>query len=140
MKNKIIKNILYVVLILIIVLISIFIKNRYTNNNEITYNKNKSFVKEQTVKGIVFKDIECTYDGNDSFISYIMVNETNEEIYLNNYDVIVKDKNDNRLTKIAAHVVDTIGPKKSLKMVNKIVGVDLTKAYYMELIINTEKE
>jgi len=104
------------------------------------YYNNKSFIKEQTEKGIVFKNIKCKFDGKDSFISYTMVNNTNKEIYLNNYDVIVKDENNVRLTKIAAHVTESIKPNKSLDMVNKVVGVDLTRAYYMELKLNTEKE
>lgn len=140
MKNKIIKIALLLIFIFLIILIFIFVKNKYNNNDGLKYNNNKSFIKEQTVKGIVFKNIKCKYDGKDSFISYTMVNNTNKEIYLNNYDVIVKDKNNVRLTKIAAHVTDTLKPKKSLDMVNKIVGIDLTEAYYMELILNTEKE
>ena len=69
-----------------------------------------------------------------------MVNETKKKIYLNNYDVIVKDKNNVRLTKIAAHITQTLAPKESLDMANQVVGIDLTNAYYMELKLNTNKK
>ena len=140
MKNKKILLIILISILLIIGIIIICIKISNTQDDGLKYNKNKSFIKEQTVEGIIFKNIKCTFDGKDSFISYTMVNKTNKEIYLNNYDVIVKDQNNNRLTKIAAHVTDTLKPNQSLDMVNKVVGVDLTRAYYMELKLNTEKE
>ena len=125
--------------IFVIILTCIIVKLS-TSGDEIVYNKNESFVKTQKVKGIVFKNIECTYDGKDSLISYTMVNDTDKKVYLNKYDVIVKDKDNVRLTKIAPSVKQTLDPKKSLKMANQVVGVDLTKAYYMELKLNTDKK
>ena len=59
---------------------------------------------------------------------------------MNNYDIIVKDKNNVKLTRISAHVTQTLAPKESVDMSNQVVGVDLTGAYYMELKINTKKE
>ena len=136
-KNR--KYILIPVIIIIIILAIIAVKDK-TPNDGLKYNKNKSFIKKQEVKGIVFKNIKCTYDGKDSLISYTMINETKKKIYLNNYDVIVKDKNNVRLTKIAAHITQTINPKESLDMANQVVGIDLTNAYYMELKLNTNKK
>ena len=133
------KYLLIIVLLIIIVLAFISVNNK-NQNDGLKYNKNSSFTKSQKVKGIVFKNIECTFDGKDSTISYTMVNENKKKIYLNNYDVIVKDKNNNRLTRIAAHFTDTIAPNKSLDRVDKVVGVDLTDAYYMELKLNTKKK
>ena len=136
-KNR--KYLLIPVIIIIIILAIIAVKDK-TPNDGLKYNKNKSFIKKQEIKGIVFKNIKCTYDGKDSLISYTMINETKKKIYLNNYDVIVKDKNNVRLTKIAAHITQTLNPKESLDMANQVVGVDLTKAYYMELKLNTNKK
>ena len=69
-----------------------------------------------------------------------MVNNTKKKIYLENYDVIVKDKNNNRLTRISAHVTQTLKAKESVEMANQVVGIDLSDAYYMELIVNTKKK
>ena len=69
-----------------------------------------------------------------------MINKTKKDIYLNNYDVIVKDKNNVKLTRISAHVTQTFASKESVEMANQVVGVDLTSAYYMELKLNTIKK
>ena len=133
----------------IIIMISFFIiikknttssnvKNSISNNGY-KYNNNKNFIKKQKVDGIVFKNIKCTYDGSNSLISYTMVNETKKDIYLDNYDIIVKDKNNEKLTKISAHVTQTFKSKESVEMANQVVGVDLTDAYSMELKLNTDK-
>lgn len=133
----------------IIIMISFFIiikKNTTSSNvkNSISndgykYNNNKNFIKKQKVDGIVFKNIKCTYDGSNSLISYTMVNETKKDIYLDNYDIIVKDKNNEKLTKISAHVTQTFKSKELVEMANQVVGVDLTDAYSMELKLNTDK-
>ncbi len=137
-KNN--KKYLLIPTIIIIIIIAIIAVKDKTPNDGLKYNKNKSFIKKQEVKGIIFKNIKCTYDGKDSLISYTMINETKKKIYLNNYDVIVKDKNNVRLTKIAAHVTQTLDPKESVDMANQVVGIDLTNAYYMELKVNTNKK
>ena len=139
-KNVINKKYIIVPVVIIIIIIAFISTKRNTLNDGLKYNNNKSFVKKQEVKGIIFKNIKCTYDGKDSLISYTMVNETKKKIYLNNYDVIVKDKNNVRLTKIAAHITQTLAPKESLDMANQVVGIDLTNAYYMELKLNTNKK
>ena len=131
----------------IIIMISFFIiikKNTTSSNvkNSISndgYKYNNNFIKKQKVDGIVFKNIKCTYDGSNSLISYTMVNETKKDIYLDNYDIIVKDKNNEKLTKISAHVTQTFKSKESVEMANQVVGVDLTDAYSMELKLNKEK-
>ena len=133
------KHLIIVVVIIIIMVLALIRINHKTPDDGLKYNKNKSFTKTQTVKGIVFKNIKCTFDGKDSTISYTMINKTNKKIYLNKYDVIVKDKNNNRLTRISAHFTDTLDPNKSIDRVDKIVGTDLSDAYYMELKLNTDK-
>ena len=140
-KRKIKKKFLLILIaIFVIILICIIVSLIGPSGDKIVYNKNESFIKTQKVKGIVFKDIECTYDGKDSLISYTMVNDTDKKIYLNKYDVIVKDKDNIRLTKIAPSVKQNLAPKKALKMANQVVGIDLSKAHHMELKLNTDKK
>ena len=133
------KFLIFLVIVLIIVVIVAITSNKNPNDG-LKYNNNRSFTKKQNVEGIIFKNIKCTYDGKNSLISYTMVNQTKEKIYLNNYDIIVKDKNKEKLTKIAAHVTQTLSPNKSIDMANQVVGIDLTDAYYMELVLNTEED
>lgn len=139
-KKKNNKKYLLIPIVISIIILAVILVRDKTPNDGLKYNKNKSFIKKQEVKGIIFKNIKCTYDGKDSLISYTMINETKKKIYLNNYDVIVKDKNSVRLTKIAAHVTQTLDPKESVDMANQVVGIDLTDAYYMELKVNTNKK
>ena len=138
-KLKSIIILLSIVLIIGVVLVFILKKNN-TIYDGLKHNNNKSFVQKQKVKGIIFKNIKCTYDGKNSLISYTMVNKTKKKIYLNNYDVIVKDKNKVKLVRIAAHVTQTLSPDEPVDMANQVVGVDLTNAHYMELKLNTKKK
>ena len=135
------KYILIIVVVIFVLLVFTCIKGCTSNKDDnLKYNTNKSFTKKQNKEGIVFKNIKCTFDGKNSDISYTMINDTKETIYLKNYDIIIKDKNNKRLTKIAAHINEKLPPKKSLDWVDRVVGVDLTDAYYMELKLNTKKK
>ena len=137
-NQKMNKLYLLIPVIIIIIIVALVVKDK-TPDDGLKYNKNKSFIKKQEIKGIIFKNIKCSYDGKNSLISYTLVNETKKKIYLNNYDVIVKDKNNVRLTKIATHVTQTLAPNESIDMANQVVGIDLTNAYYMELKVNTNQ-
>ena len=139
LKKKYIKY-LIILVIIIILIVALVLLLTHKSDDGLKYNKNKSFVSKQEVEGIVFKDIKCTYDGKNSLISYKMVNNTKKKIYLENYDIIVKDKNNNRLTRISAHVTQTLKAKESVEMANQVVGIDLSDAYYMELKLNVNNK
>lgn len=63
--------------------------NSSTNSNKtIIYNKNKSFIKNQTISGITFTNIKCSYNGKDSLLSYTISNKTNQSIDLKNYKYV----------------------------------------------------
>ncbi len=143
-KGKIKKKnltILTIGLIIIILIPLIIYNNRNTNNNKIKkiiYNKNKSFTKEQTIEGIIFSDIKCSYDGKNSLISYNITNQTDKEINLKNYKVLVKDKKGTIITNIFIDFNRKIPPKEKMTYKNSIVGVDLSNAHSMELKLNTK--
>ena len=139
LKKKYVKC-LIIFVIIIILIVALVLLLTHKSDDGLKYNKNKSFVSKQEVEGIVFKDIKCIYDGKNSLISYKMVNNTKKKIYLENYDVIVKDKNNNRLTRISAHVTQTLKAKESVEMANQVVGIDLSDAYYMELKLNVNNK
>ena len=109
-------------------------------DNDLTYNRHKSFLKSQNIGGIVFKDIECTYDGKNSLIKYTIVNKTRKKVYLNNYDVLVQDKKKKLITKISASYKDTLKPKEKVERADSVVGTDLSKAHYMKLKLKTKKK
>ena len=137
------KKLIPVIIIIILIVFAAFKVNsnneKEIKNDNLIYNQNKSFLKAQKIDGILFKNISCTYDGKDSLISYSMINETNKAIYLNNYDVLVKDKKGVTITKIAANFQNKIKPKEEIKMANSVIGVDLSNAYSMQLKLKIKK-
>ena len=134
-KKSITITILCITLAIIIIFI---ISNNKKEENKLIYNKNESFTKEQIKEGVTFKNIECYYDGNDSMISYIISNQTNEEIDLKNYKIYVKDKKGTIITNIYVDFSKKLAPKEEMKYKNSIVGVDLSNAYSMELKLNNK--
>ena len=145
-KRRRVFKIKKVMILLIIIFLIVFVFIKITNKPErpktddVIYNNHKSFIKEQKKDGIVFKNIKCTYDGKDSMITYTIKNVTNKKIELSKYNVIIKDKSKNIITKIVANVKQEIAPKKEVTMANSVVGVDLSDAYYMELEIKTKNK
>ena len=143
MKTKRKKITVLISIILIFLISIIYYSNNNTNNNnikKIIYNKNKSFTKEQTIEGIIFSDIKCLYDGKNSLISYNISNQTDQDINLNNYKVLVKDKKGTIITNIFINFSKKIAPKEKMIYKNSVVGVDLSDAYSMELKLNTNNK
>ena len=137
--KKRIRGIFILLLIIIIIIGSIKIFTKDNNSDNLVYNKNKSFLKKQKVQGIVFKDIKCTYDGKDSLISYVIVNKTKKKVNLNNYEIIVKDKNKKMMTKIVFSYNNDLLPNKEVEISNSVRGIDLSDARYMDLKLNSKK-
>ena len=142
MKKKyiLIIGICLIVLSLIIVVFNIYGKNNNKDDNGLKYNKNESFLKEQTIEGVTFKNIECYYDGTDSMISYVISNKTEESINLSNYEVFVKDKRGTIITNIYVDFKRELASKEEMQYKNSIADVDLSDAYTMELKLNINKE
>ena len=138
MKNrKTIIGVLLVVVLLFVVFKAGSVVRKKEDDN-LKYNNNKSFIKTKTVKGIIFKDVSCVYDGKNSVISYKIVNSTKKKIHLKNYDVYVRDKKKKLLTKIVVKYDQVLDVGKKYDMANQVVGVDLTDSYYMDLKLKVE--
>ena len=142
MKTKRKKIIALLICITIIIIIpTIIYKNKKTNNNikKIIYNTNKSFIKEHNIEGITFTNIKCSYDGKDSLIKYTITNKTDKDINLKDYKVLVKDKKGTIITYIYVDFNKKLKPKEQKQYRNSVVGVDLSKAYSLELKLNNKK-
>lgn len=140
--NRIVSvSIVFLCLLVIIGVIVIFKKdktNKINESDDLIYNSNDSFLKDHKIIGVVFKDIKCTYDGNNSLVSYTIVNETNKKINLYNYEIVIKDDNKNTLAKIEFNYNNSLLPNKEVQISNSVVGVDLSDARYMNLRLNTK--
>lgn len=138
MKNRLI----LIFSILIIIMAFFIIKNNfslYNKKHEIVYNKNESFLKSQEIEGITFDKIECYFDGNESLISYTITNKTNNTIELNNYELLVKDNDNNTLTNIVINSNLTLEPNTEKTVRNRVIGKDLSNAKSIELKTNIKK-
>lgn len=137
-NKKTIRIIVIVLLCLLVIFGLIKIITKKDNQDNLIYNNNKNFLNDHKVFGIVFKDFKCTYDGNNSLITYKIVNTTNKNINLYNYKIVIKDKNKNVLTTIEFSYNDILLPDKEIEISNSVVGVDLSDARYMNLKLNTK--
>ena len=135
MKKK--NTILFIITIaiFIIFLFSSIVIFKYLSQHKIIYNQNENFLKEQEKNGIVFKNINCYYDGKDSQISYTILNKSNETIKLENYEIVIKDEKENILTNIFIGISTNIelAPNEEKIVKNKVLGRDLSNAHTLEL-------
>lgn len=136
------KKIIIIMIVVVAVLgVIVFRASQVVKKKEdksLIYNNNESFIKNQKVKGVIFKDVSCTYDGNNSLISYKIVNSNKKKIHLNKYDVLVKDKDKKILTKIVVKYDQELDVNKEYDMANQVVGVDLTDSYYMDFELDID--
>lgn len=143
-KTSISKKKVLIFLLIVAVLVFGAIKMcgrpKKVEDSDLTYNRHKSFLKSQNIGGIVFKDIECTYDGKNSLIKYTIVNKTRKKVYLSNYDILVQNKKKRSITRIKASFKDTLAPKEKVERADSVVGTDLSKAYYLKLKLKTKKK
>ena len=109
--------------------------NKQIDDSSIVVNKNKSFVKEQEVKGLVFKNIEASYDGESSMLSYSIVNESNETIHMGSFILTIKDKNGNEITKIDYNYDYDIKPLEDYPT-SHFVSEDISNAYSIDFVVN----
>ena len=127
-----------IIFLVVLVIIAVFAFIRIGNfkkveNDNYTYNKNRSFLKKKEISGITFNSIECYYDGHDSFIKYVIANNTKEDIYLKKYDILVKDDKENIISTISVDFSQNLKSGDRMTYKNQIVGVDLSNAKTMEI-------
>lgn len=137
-NKKLLVIVAIVLLCLLVIIGPIKIFTSEEKEDDLIYNKNKSFLIKHEVIGIVFKDIKCTYDGKNSLLTYKIVNTTDKKIDLYNYEILVKDKNKKVLTTIEFSYNNSLLPNKEVEISNSVVGVDLSDARYMNLKLNTK--
>ena len=139
MKNK--KTYILLSIAILLIAILFFIKNQNNNNLQekkiMIYNQNETFLQKQEEQGITFDDFQCYYDGEKSLISYVISNQTENTIKLNNYEVLVKDKDNNTISTIFVDANIELAPSQQKIGKNTVIGVDLSNAHKMELNLKT---
>lgn len=134
MKKKII--ILGSIAMILVVIGTIIINqqqdhNVATTNEKIKYNETKEFLRDIKTDTVTITDIKCSYDGNLSRIEYKITNQTNNTLYIGNYEILVKNKNGEIITNINPNLDRNLEAHQSTVVSNEI-NIDLTNAYKME--------
>ena len=113
-------------------------KEKKQEESTIKYNTNEEVVKDKEINGILFTNIECSYDGNISLITYTIKNNTGETINLKEYEVNIKDKKGNILAIMSPNLDKDIAPGDSFDTGNAI-NIDLSEAHSMELNLDNKE-
>ncbi len=135
--------IIFSLLIVFVVGITVFMvffsdKKNETLTDDGYSNTNKKFVEDKDVDGILFTNIKCSYDGNNSLITYTIVNHTKEVVNIVDYDVMIRDKNGNILAVISPNLDYDLKPEESYDTGNAI-DIDVSNAYSMELLLDEDE-
>lgn len=107
--------------------------NKENNRDEnAIYNDNKDVVSDKKVGDVEFTNIECSFDGFSSLLTYTITNNGKDSIVLGNYEIVVRDKDNNILAIMVPGDISELKSKESLDIGNAI-DIDLSKASKLEL-------
>lgn len=144
LKNILI-SVLSISLILGIVFITIFMFNRKNTIDEsekellseTIYNTNDKVVEDKNINDITFTNIECSFDGSNSLLSYTITNKTQEPVTLGEYEIVVKDKDGIVLANLVPQLDIELKPGESFDT-GVSVNINLKDAYEIELVLENE--
>lgn len=140
MKKRVIFIVTFIVIIVLtmIVLDSTnkvdfsIITGKQKENKNIIKNTNENVIKDAKLKGLDLTNISLTYAKDvGSTFSVTLVNNTNEIIKLESFNITFKDENGNTIAVLAAYVGGNVDPKQknSIKVTAK---EDISKAVDVE--------
>lgn len=141
-KKTILISTILVCFILGIIFINLFLfkeielteETKTTSSPETIYNNNEKVVEDKTIKNITFTNIECSFDGNNSLLSYTIANKSQETVTLGEYEIIVKDKKETILANLAPRLDIELKPEESFDT-GISSSIDLSSAYEIELVL-----
>ena len=134
-KNLIIIIAIFVV-VLIIAIIFGFNKNKENktptdDGNNVIFNENENIVKDQELDGLKFTNTSLSYNEGMSVLITDVTNPTEEEYFLTEFKVIIKDEAGNVVTELPGYVGDSISPNETLT-ITSYSDINLTDAYSIE--------
>ncbi len=135
-KTLIIALVGFIVLGLVIFLAS---KSLSSDDKEhLEYNTNKKFLADKKIENLSFENIKCSYNGSDSILSYVIVNESDKTVHLDEYEIVIKDDKDKVLATINPNYDYDLEAKAKFETSNS-VSVDLTKASKLDITLHSAK-
>ena len=106
-------------------------KEKETKKDEVKVNTNKEVIKDQEVDGIKMTNTSMVTTNGITKLTTSVTNDTDTDYKLNEYMIIIKDKEGKEIVKIPGYVGDTIKAGET-RTINSSVDIDLSKAASIE--------
>ena len=110
-------------------------KTENKNSTDVIVNTNENIIKEQEIDGIKAKNVSLYIEDGISYLSVDMVNDTNGDYTLNEYTLIIKDKDGKEIIKLPGYIGEVIKAGQT-KTIKSMTNTDLSKAYSIEYKVN----
>ena len=115
------------IIIILVVLISVIIVKTITSSKKpsqginstidnVIYNESPGIINPKEINNISFTDISCKIEKDISTIEYLVTNNNNEDITINDYELVFKDKNGNIIGTIHASIPISIKANSSMPL------------------------
>lgn len=109
-------------------------KKEDSKEAEITSNTNVEVIKDQTVDVFKFENTSLIYMDGTSTLETNITNTSTIDRNLQEFKIIVKDKNQNEIITLTGFIGNTIKAGET-KVINSYCGEDLTNATSIEYVI-----
>lgn len=106
-------------------------KEKETVKEEIKVNTNKDVIKDQEVDGIKMTNTSMVTTNGLTKLVTSVTNDTDKDYKLDEYMIIIKDKDGKEIVKIPGYVGDTIKAGET-RTINSSVDIDLSNAASIE--------
>ena len=131
-KNSKIIILIFLIILIILTVFGIIYFNKDEDAQDGNNNINKEFFSNKEIDNVTFTNIVCSFDGFNSLLTYTVTNNSMDSIFLEDYELIVKDKDSNILAVMVPGDSKELSKNESINIEN-IIDIDLTKAYSLEL-------
>ena len=139
-KKKIIMILIGILLFVVVFLLAFAWFHKDENKKEdkepeIQANTNKNVIKDQEVGGFRFSNTSLIIENGESKLTTEVKNITDQDLSLQSFDIIVKDKNGKEMTTLLGYVGESIKVGE-VKTLTSETDVDLTNASSIEYVLN----
>lgn len=100
-------------------------------------NTNEGVIKDQELGALKFTNTALVIDDDKSKLTTLVINESDEDIQVENFDIIVKDIDGNTIVVLQGYVGGVV-PKGELREVVTDCSIDLSHATNIEYSIRNE--
>ncbi len=125
----------FILLLMVYISLVSFCACSKKDNNDNDYNLDKNINGKQNIKGILFENILFKVDLENVEISTKVKNNNETDFYLENFQMIIKDKNGNILTTLNQTVEENLAANSEVTYNNKYT-LNLINATSIEYNVN----